>query len=142
LGIHTPCDRNNSANNLRVDTISQPEESSRGGGARPDHEHSVLQAAGGTRAVSIARFEDIKGLRPNWRGKGRCGSLALPVYGKKHRIPEIRMKEISGCSGPKQIANGQIRQSNYRWESVPKKIRHLLDLALNCFEEVGGPDGY
>jgi hypothetical protein len=52
------------------------------------------------------------------------------------------MKEISGCSGPKQIANGQIRQSNYRWETVPKKIRHLFDLALNCFEELGGPDGY
>src|SRR6266849_674179 len=52
------------------------------------------------------------------------------------------MNEITRCSGPKQVANGQIRQSNDRWESIPKKIRHLFDLVLNCFEEVRRPDGY
>src|SRR3979411_1825795 len=51
------------------------------------------------------------------------------------------MSKVTGCSGPKQIANRQIRQSNDRREGAAKKIRHLFDLVLKCFEEVRGPDG-
>jgi hypothetical protein len=58
--------RHNLAKDFGVNPISQSEEISRHGRARPNNQSSILEAASGAQAVSVSKFENVEGLRPHW----------------------------------------------------------------------------
>jgi hypothetical protein len=121
--------------NFRFGPMAQPEKIARRRRARPHKQSSFLQAAGGAQPFSAPQLQNVERLGPNGRSEGRGGRLALAIDREKGGALQIRVQQLRGCAGPKQVADRHIRQSEKRRKGFSEEKRDFFQFLFNGIQK-------